>query len=98
MAVAEMDVQRAEEFGGKLVGVINGAMFALSISVGHRLAIYDTLAELEPSTSGEIAERTGLQERYVREWLAGQLAGGVVEYDPEAGTWWLPREHTVAAS
>jgi hypothetical protein len=31
----------------------------------------------------------------VVEWLAGQLAGGIVEYDPEAGTWWFLREHTV---
>jgi len=94
MAVAEIDAQRAEEFGGRMVGVIDGAMFALSISVGHRLGIYDTMSELDPATSSEIAERTGLQERYLREWLAAQLAGGVVEHDPDAGTWWLPREHT----
>jgi SAM-dependent methyltransferase len=94
MAVAEIDAQRAEEFGGRLAGMINGAMFALSISVGHRLGIYDTLATLDPATSEEIAERTGLQERYVREWLAAQLVGGIVEHDTEAGTWWLPREHT----
>jgi SAM-dependent methyltransferase len=95
MAVAEIDAQRAEEFGGRMVGVVNGAMFALSVSVGHRLGIYDALSELEPATSDEIAERTGLQERYLREWLAAQLGGGVVEHDPDAGTWWLPREHTV---
>jgi SAM-dependent methyltransferase len=95
MAVAEIDAKKAEEFAGRLVGVINGAMLALAISVGHRLGIYDTLAELEPATSEEIAERTGLHERYVREWLAAQLAGGIVEHDSEAGTWWLPREHTV---
>ena len=95
MAVAEIDAQRAEEFGGRMAGLINGAMFALSISVGHRLGIYDTMAELEPGTSEEIAERTGLQERYVREWLAAQLSGGVIAHDPEAGTWWLPREHSM---
>lgn len=94
MAVAEIDAQRAEEFAGRIVGVVDGAMFALSISVGHRLGIYETMAELEPATSDGIAQRTGLQERYLREWLAAQLAGGVVEHDPEAGTWWLPPEHT----
>ena len=95
MAVAEIDAQRAEAFAGRLVGVIDGAMLALSISVGHRVGIYDALAELEPATTDEIAAHTGLQERYVREWLAGQLAGGVVGHDPETRTWWLPREHTV---
>ena len=94
MAVAEIDAQRAEDFGGRMVGVIDGAMFALSISVGHRLGIYDAMTGLAPATSAEIAEHTGLQERYLREWLAAQLAGGVVEHDPGAGTWWLPREHT----
>jgi SAM-dependent methyltransferase len=93
VAVAELDHARLEEFAGRLVGVVNGSMLTLAISVGHRLGLYDSLAELEPATSAEIAERTGLQERYLREWLAGQLAGGIVEHDPDAGTWWLPREH-----
>jgi 2-polyprenyl-3-methyl-5-hydroxy-6-metoxy-1,4-benzoquinol methylase len=96
MAVAEIDAQRAEEFGGRLAGMIDGAMFALAISVGHRLGLYDAMAELEPATSEEIAEQTGLQERYLREWLAAQLAGGIVEHDPEAGTWRLPREHALS--
>jgi SAM-dependent methyltransferase len=95
MAVTEIDAGRAEEFGGRMVGVVDGAMFALSISVGHRLGIYDTMAELQPATSEDIAEQAGVQERYLREWLAAQLAAGVVEHDPEMGTWWLPREHAV---
>jgi SAM-dependent methyltransferase len=96
MAVQEIDQERATEFGGRLAGTVNGAMLALAISVGYRTGLYDVLAELEPSTSDEIAERAGLQERYVREWLAGQLAGGIVEYDPGAGTWWLPPEHAAS--
>ncbi len=66
-------------------------MLTLAIGLGHRTGLYDALAQLEPSTSEEIAERAGLQERYVLEWLAGQLAAGIVAHDPEAGTWWLPR-------
>lgn len=96
MAVQEIDQARAEEFGGRLLGTVSGAMLALAVSVGHRTGLYDALAELDPATSDEIAERTGLQERYIREWLAGQLAGGIVEYDAEAGTWWLPRENALS--
>ena len=96
MAVSEIDQTRAEQFGGRMLATMNGAMLALAISVGHRTGLYDALAELEPATSEEIADRTGLQERYVREWLAGQLAGRIVEHDPEAGTWWLPREHALS--
>jgi SAM-dependent methyltransferase len=96
MAIAEVDSARAEAFGGRMLGTVNGAMLTLGISLGHRTGLYDLLAELEPATSTQIAERAGLQERYVREWLAGQLAGGIVEHDPEAGTWWLPAEHAAS--
>ena len=96
MAVVEIDGARAEEFGGRMMSTVGRAMLALSISLGHRTGLYDTLAELEPATSAQIAGRAGLQERYVREWLAGQLAGGIVEYDPGAQTWWLPREHAAS--
>jgi SAM-dependent methyltransferase len=95
MAVVEIDRARAEKFGGHMVTTVNGAMLALSISVGHRTGLYDALAELEPATSDEIAVHTGLQERYVREWLAAQLAGGIVEHDADAGTWALPPEHAL---
>ena len=96
MAVVEIDGARAEEFGGRMMGTVGGAMLALSISVGHQTGLYETLAGLEPATSVRIAERSGLRERYVREWLAGQLAGGIVEYDPGAQTWWLPPEHAAS--
>jgi len=96
MAVVEVDTARAEEFGGRMLGTVNGAMLALGISLGHRTGLYDVLAELDPATSEQIAERAGLQERYVREWLAGQLAGGIVEHDPDTGTWWLPAEHALS--
>jgi SAM-dependent methyltransferase len=96
MALIEFDSARAEEFGGRMMGTVGGAMLALSISLGHRTGLYETLAELEPATSAQIAERAGLSERYVREWLAGQLAGGIVEYDPGPQTWWLPREHAAS--
>jgi 2-polyprenyl-3-methyl-5-hydroxy-6-metoxy-1,4-benzoquinol methylase len=96
MAVAEIDQARAEAFGGRMLGTLNGAMLALGISVGHRTGLYDVLSELDPATSEEIAERSGLQERYVREWLGGQLAGGIVDYDADAETWWLPREHALS--
>lgn len=92
----DVDATRAEEFGSRMLGTVNGAMLTLGISLGQRTGLYDALGELEAATSAEIAERAGLNERYVREWLAGQLAGGIVEYDPAADTWWLPREHALS--
>jgi SAM-dependent methyltransferase len=96
MAVMDLDTTRAEEFGRRMLGTVNGAMLTLGISLGHRTGLYDAMSELEPATSDEIAARADLEERYVREWLAAQLAGGIVEHDPEAQTWWLPREHALS--
>jgi SAM-dependent methyltransferase len=76
-----------------MLTTVNGAMLTLGISIGHRGGLYDAMAELGPATPAGIAEHAGAQERYVREWLAGQLAGGIVEHDPDVDTWSLPMEH-----
>lgn len=72
----------------------NAAAFAgVSTSLGVRLGLYEAMAGAGALTSGELAGRTGLVERYVREWLAAQVAGAYVRYDPESGTYVLPDEH-----
>jgi 2-polyprenyl-3-methyl-5-hydroxy-6-metoxy-1,4-benzoquinol methylase len=68
-------------------------MLALLLSIGHQTRLFDTMSELAPSTSAEIAGAAGLDERYVREWLAGLTVGGIVAHDPETGTFTLPPEH-----
>jgi 2-polyprenyl-3-methyl-5-hydroxy-6-metoxy-1,4-benzoquinol methylase len=87
------DQNKAEAFAGSMIGVLNGAAVALMTSIGHRTGLFDAMAGRPPSTSREIAEAAGLSERYVREWLGAMATGGVVEYDPEAGTYFLPPEH-----
>jgi hypothetical protein len=64
---------------------LNEAAVALMTSVGHRTGLFDAMAGLAPSTSGEIAAAAGLDERYVREWLGAMVTGGIVEHDPEDG-------------
>jgi SAM-dependent methyltransferase len=86
------EAQGSEEFGGRLVQILNDGATALMISIGHRTGLFDTMAELPPSRSEEIAKASGLQERYVREWLGGVTTGGVVEHDPESLTFSLPPE------
>ena len=51
------------------------------------------MADLPAAGSEAIAARSGLNERYVREWLGAMVAGGVVDYDPQDGTYTLPREN-----
>jgi SAM-dependent methyltransferase len=93
MATREIDPVRAEAFAGTAVGFLNGASATLLISVGHRAGLFDRMAALEAATSAEIAKAAGLDERYVREWLAGMTVAGIVEHDPQAQTYLLPPEH-----
>ena len=77
---------------GRLLQILNDGATALMASIGHKTGLFDTMAELPPSTSEEIAKAAGLQERYVREWLGAVTVGGLVEHDPEALTFSLPPE------
>ncbi len=95
MATTEIDPAKVEQFAGTMLGYLNGGALSLLISAGYRAGLFETLATLPPSTSVEIAEAAGLDERYVREWLAGMAVGRIVELDPEAGTYHLPAEHAV---
>jgi ubiquinone/menaquinone biosynthesis C-methylase UbiE len=62
-------------------------------SIGHRTGLFDALRDQPPSTSTEIAERAGLNERYVREWLGAMVTSGVVVVDEQSTHYHLPPEH-----
>ncbi len=96
MSTTELDTAKAEEFGGRMVGLLNDAMLALMTSVGHRTGLFDKMAELAPSTSEQIAKAAGLNERYVREWLNAMTVGRFVDYDPTDRTYSLPPEHAAS--
>jgi SAM-dependent methyltransferase len=88
-----VQTQTSEDFADRMLGMLNNGMLALMTSVGHRTGLFDTLAALPPATSEQIAQAAGLQERYVREWLAAMTTGAIVVHDPEALTFVLPPEH-----
>ncbi|MFM9369690.1 class I SAM-dependent methyltransferase [Streptomyces sp. Da 82-17] len=96
MTTEALDRARQEEFAGRMVQVLNDACLGYLCSLGHRTGLFDALAGLPPATSEQIATTTGLNERYVREWLGGMTVGGIVEYAPEDGTYRLPPEHAAA--
>ena len=93
MTATESDLTRLEEFAGRMVGVLNGGMLSLSLSLAYQSGLLDTLATLPPSTSTEVAAAAGLQERYVRENLGALTTGGVVEHQEANDTYFLPPEH-----
>lgn len=78
-----VDEDKLNAFLGRAVGDLGAAMSAILVLIGDELGLYAALAR-ERLTSAALAERTGTDERYVREWLANQAAGGYVDYD--AGT------------
>ncbi len=82
----------------RLVTVLNSGMLALMISVGERVGLFDTMRSLPAATSAQVATAAGLDERYVREWLAALTAGGIVIHDPAAGTFELPPAYGEALS
>ena len=88
------DRTRVQEFARRLFSHYTSGVLTLMIDIGHKTALFDALAK-GPGTSAEIAERAGLDERYVREWLAAMATGGVVEYDAREQTFLLPAEHAV---
>ncbi|MBE3604468.1 methyltransferase domain-containing protein [bacterium] len=79
-----MDAQKLQQLMGRMVGELGAASGAALVLIGDELGLYKTLAQAGPSTSVELAARTGCAERYVREWLAAQAAAGYVEYDATA--------------
>src|ERR1700744_602417 len=63
--------------------------------MGDKLGLYKALNEHGPMTSGELAMRTNVAERYAREWLAHQTSSGYPEYDPASGKFTLPPEQAM---
>ena len=96
MSTAAIDEGRLEAFLGQIVTDMGAAISAPLVLMGEQLGLYRAMAHAGPLTSEEIADRTGVRERYVREWLANQAAGGYVEHDPATDRYTLPDEQAVA--
>jgi 2-polyprenyl-3-methyl-5-hydroxy-6-metoxy-1,4-benzoquinol methylase len=92
-AQVDLDAAKAEAFAGQLLTALNNGALCLMISVGHRTRLFDVMSRLPPSSSSEIARASGLNERYVREWLGAMVTARVVDFEPDDATFSLPREH-----
>jgi SAM-dependent methyltransferase len=90
------DPTKLDAFLGRVVGDFGAILSSAAAAIGDELGLYRAMADMAAITPGELAERTGTRERYVREWLLNQAAGGYVEYDASSGTYRLPPEHAEA--
>ena len=86
-----LDMDKLNAFIGGFVGDLGATVHAGMVVIGDKLGLYKALA-VEPMTSGELAAKTSTDERYVREWLASQAAGGYVTYDPAANKFSMSEE------
>src|SRR6187399_2547550 len=89
-----IDEARLNAFLGKAVGDLGAAISAVLISIGDELGLYRALAK-GASTAADLARKTGTHERYIREWLANQAAGGYVEYDATSGKYSMNAEQAM---
>jgi 2-polyprenyl-3-methyl-5-hydroxy-6-metoxy-1,4-benzoquinol methylase len=91
-----VDGDKLMQFVFRAVDEVGATLNAALVVMGDKLGLYRGLAEAGALSPTELAERTGTAERYVREWLNAQAAGGYVHYDPDSGLYSLPPEQTVA--
>ena len=91
-----VDNDKLMAFLGQVIGELGATVNAGLIVVGDRLGLYRAMAAAGPITSAELADKTGTAERYVREWLNAQAAGGFVRYDAATNRYELPVEQALA--
>src|ERR1700759_2641915 len=96
MSATEIDPQKLEAGMGQAVLAMGGAISAPLFVMGARLGLYKAMAGAGPLKSTEVAERAGVAERSVREWLRNQAAAGYVVYDAAGDTYELTPEQALA--
>ena len=87
-----VDEAKLNDLLGRFVVDVGAGFQALGAVLGDRLGLYRALLAVMPAVPGDVAREAGVGERYVREWLAAQAAGGYVTYDPETERFFLTEE------
>jgi 2-polyprenyl-3-methyl-5-hydroxy-6-metoxy-1,4-benzoquinol methylase len=94
--VRPLDEAKLEQFMGQAVTDMGAAMNGVLVMIGGELGLWEAMAGAGPLTAAELGERSGVSERYCREWLAAQAASGYVEFDADADAFTLPPEQAMA--
>ncbi len=88
-----IDKEKARQALDKVFRDMAGAMSAGMVYVGVKTGLWRAMEGKGALSSSALAEKTGLEPRYVEEWLKGMVAAGYLDYDPGARTYTLPEEH-----
>lgn len=84
-ATQPLNQDLTDQVADRAFGYLSGAIVSGMIYLGDELGLYRALSGAGPTTSAQLAERTGLSERWLREWLSGQAAAGLLEYRGNSG-------------
>jgi SAM-dependent methyltransferase len=91
----QVDQEKLNAFVGRAIDDLAAGYTGVMISMGRKLGLYEAMADAGPLNSQEVAQRAGCAERYVREWLNSQAAGGYIDYHPSSETYEMSPEHAV---
>lgn len=91
-----IDEERMNAFLGKVIGDFGASLSSGLVYIGQQLGLYKAMAGGGTYTAAQLAEKTGTTERYIREWLMNQAAGGYVDYDVTTATYHLSPEQELA--
>jgi 2-polyprenyl-3-methyl-5-hydroxy-6-metoxy-1,4-benzoquinol methylase len=94
--IRPINEDKMNEFLGKVVGDFGAALSSSLAYIGQKLGLYKAMAGDGPVTPAELAQKTSTNERYIREWLINQAAGGYVDYDTASGRYSLSPEQAAA--
>lgn len=92
----EINEEKMHAFLGKVVGDFGASLSSSLAYLGQKLGLYDAMVTAGSVTPAELAQQTNTNERYVREWLVNQAAGGYVDYDSATGRYGLAPEQAAA--
>src|SRR5450432_687898 len=91
-----IDEAKLNAFMGKVIADFGASASAVLVVIGDKLGLYKAMAGAGPLTPAELAKKTNTNERYVREWLNANAAGGYVAYDATSARYTLPPEQAMA--
>lgn len=81
-----------KSFDEELLDIMNKSALALMLSIGHRTKLFDAMAKIPPSSSSDIASKSNLNERYVREWLGALVTAKIIDYNPQSNLYSMSKE------
>jgi len=90
-----MNQQKIDSLAERILNETNSAMSWLTLYIGHKLDLFNSLREICPTTVSELAAKTNYSKRYLHEWLECMSVNGYIEYDPSTNKFSLSKEHAI---